>query len=244
MTIPNPARDARPGARFTDPAPAPLDLQAVGEWLIAEAKAKLRREREHVAALEKALWATGRVASISTRYRTFTKVECEVELRDTAPLEQWKRDVLSAAEVCATDEPGPHIVETGGYRLRIDRADYPTVPALLDPGNPEHLRAHAAASYRLAALLPGTQDGETLETAAGIAEWRAERLDREQREAEQEDADRKRAEEIAREQTESDPLFAPTRSWEDVAQHVRDRRIALALAGIRAGRAERQEAGQ
>ncbi|MGZ9830162.1 hypothetical protein ACXYTP_24940, partial [Tsukamurella ocularis] len=57
-------------------------------------------------------------------------------------------------------------------------------PALLDPGNPEHLRPIVAALRTIEkAYPPGHCDYETIRCARSLLDSEADRLDREQREA-------------------------------------------------------------
>lgn len=101
-------------------------------------------------------------------------------------------------------------------------------PAPLDPGNPEHLRQ--VRDY-LDEVNGGGAD-DVWSSLQDVQDWltgEAERLEQEQREAEQDAADRKRAAELVEQAyAAADGTFVSKES--------------IALAGIRAGRAERQEA--
>lgn len=106
-------------------------------------------------------------------------------------------------------------------------------PAPLDPGNPERFR-QAAESAREMAKSPHL-DTATWEHIAATFEWQADRLDREHAEAEQDASDRKLAVDIAKAERHDFGLLAES-CREEIVRHI--------LAGIRAGRTERQEAAK
>ncbi|CAM3430214.1 hypothetical protein [Tsukamurella hominis] len=107
-------------------------------------------------------------------------------------------------------------------------------PAPLDPGNPEHLRQ--VVKFVMSCYIGEDDDviAEQVRALATSLHSRADRLDRERAEAEQDASDRKRAEEILAEEYPDDEFTAAGR----------DASLRLILAGVRAGRAERQETGQ
>lgn len=109
-------------------------------------------------------------------------------------------------------------------------------PAPLDPGNPEHLRQVADALLDDANTMVADSDlCRAMHTVEFYLRGQADRLDREQREAEQDASDRKLAVDIAKAERHDFGLLAES-CREEIVRHI--------LAGIRAGRAERQEAGK
>lgn len=123
------------------------------------------------------------------------------------------------------------------YREALDAL---TAPAPLDPGNPEHLR-------QVADLFPyvrGYAESPHHAVALSARDWleaEADRLDREQREAEQDAEDRKRAEEIARERANGEG--GAIGGWDRLRHDIREWHIGIAIDAIRAERA-RQAVGQ
>lgn len=138
----------------------------------------------------------------------------------------------------------PLVAETNLKSLQNDRDGWRSealaarfheaAPAPLDPGNPEHLRQVADALLDDANTMVADSDlCRAMHTVEFYLRGQADRLDREQRESEQDRKDRELAVEIAKTQRHDFGLLAESYR-EEILRHI--------LAGLRAGRAERQEA--
>ncbi|WP_156485532.1 hypothetical protein [Tsukamurella pseudospumae] len=216
---PNPAIDAQPGWRGTDPdggtwVRCPHGLP--GQWahFTADGKLVFRSQEEAEAAGLEALQA-----------------ESAWDLRHE--VEAW---LLAEARWKLAESQDAVRYWRGLWEAEKDRAA--AAPAPLDPGNPEHLRQVARVLNHFTSFAHRLGDVEGQRAAVMLLHLirsEADRLDREQREAEQDAADRKRAEEYAR--TEAEGEHRALGGWSAMRADIREWHIRLALRVIRDERA-------
>ena len=215
MTAPNAAVGVLPGWRGTDPDG--------GTWVLTADR-------------DSAPWTYVNTSGGSDGHRYRTQGEAEaaglvplipapdsmglsIDLGETWGV--WGCNTLVEALTALGVEPG---MDLGDVLLLAGSSAAPlAAPALLDPGNPEHLRQ--VVSLIDALPLPGLHNHALLAVTRSLRD-EADRLDRERAEAEQDAADRERAEEYAN-------------GFEDATPDDRRGLRQGYLAGIRAARDEK-----
>ena len=235
MTASNPAVDAQPGWRGTDPDGGtwilmhPDSGMDVLPWAEFTAGGRLvfRSQEEAEAAGLVAVVAETAVHELCEAIRLTAEY---VGPKTLPAIDGWS---WFDALVKYAPETAQVFSQAGWGHLSPAAA-----PAPLDPGNPEHLRQVAAFVAAIRGL-----DQTRLALPA-----QADRLDRDRAEAEQDASDRKLAERIARDAHERERGLTGTPTWGAITQESRRSQIEAALAGIRAAderaeRAEREESG-
>ncbi|MEC4616285.1 hypothetical protein [Tsukamurella tyrosinosolvens] len=190
MTAPNAAVGALPGWRRTDPDGGTWLRRfpdAESEWFefTTNGHLVLRTQEEAEAAGLVAVVAETEVGELTReRDRLHARIDTLLGIAEGDDLIYSPRELQRAR------------LQFSGFaydnlQAEIERLRA-AVPAPLDPGNPEHLRQHADNHQRFCAALL-KMPHEVAETARTVAPWdfrrEADRLDREQREAEQDAAE-------------------------------------------------------
>lgn len=231
MTAPNPAVDAQPGKPFADAKGGTWVRIARGagklDWWHTNATGTVLGWRSQSEAEE-----AGLVPLVAERdEREYEGSTSEEFVALCGAIQHWDRG----------EDDRRYPVWVGNLASALLARGYVLAPAPLDPGNPEHLRQ--VVQFVMSCYIGEDDDviAEQVRALATSLHARADRLDRERAEAEQDAKDRERAEEYARAEAERE--HRAIGGWNAMRADIREWHIALALGVIRAERARTKETG-